>query len=126
VPNHQGIVSSTTRSRRRPTTSPYIEDIAMLTSAALFVAMTVSGLGHHAGYASAQCPPAPSKCLPAPQAPCKAAPCAAPSKCLPAPQAPCKAAPCPAPAKCLPAPQAPAKVAPCAAPQAPIKSSPQW
>lgn len=56
-----------------------------MTTAAMILAMSVTGLGHHSTYASAQ---VPSKVLPAPQAPAKYIP--AP---LSAPQAPIKAAP---------------------------------
>ena len=89
-------------------------------STVLILAMSASGLGHHGGYASAQCP---TKCLPAPQAPTKCPP--VPTKCPPVPTK-CP----PAPPKCLPAPQCPSKVAPApqayGAPHAPIKTSPQW
>jgi hypothetical protein len=120
VPSHQGIVCSPTRSRRRPTTSSIIEDIAM-TSLITMIALSAAGLGH--GYASAQ---APSKCAPCPQAPSKCAPCPqAPTKCMPAP---CKTLPCAqAPSKVAPCPQAPGKCAPIhGAPQAPIKAAPQY
>ena len=120
VPSHQGIVCSPTRSRRRPTTSSLIEDIAM-TSAVLILAYERLGLRRSwLPYASAQAPskvrrlPRPSpRSLPAPQAPAKALPAPRlpprscrlrrpPPRSLPAPQAPTKAAP---------APQAPPKVA---------------
>jgi hypothetical protein len=85
-----------------------IEDIAM-TSAVLILALSGVG-GHHGIWASGQCPPAPCKALPTPQAPAKC------------PPAPCKRMPC-APPKCLPSPQAPCKVYPAA--QAPVKAAPQ-
>ena len=67
------------------------EDIAM-TSAALILAMSVSGLGHHKAEAlpSAQ---APSKVAPAPQAPCKVAP--APAGCPEPPPGPGQVGPGP-------------------------------
>jgi hypothetical protein len=119
-----------TRSRRRPTTSLFTEDIAM-TSAVLVLALSLPGQSLQA-YPAAQ---APAKVAPAPQAPAKVAPAPqAPSKIAPAPYAPSKVAPAPqaaapyAPSKIAPAPQAPAKVAPApqaAAPYAPAKAVPQ-
>src|SRR4051812_2510513 len=131
VPTIRGIVSLPTRSRRRPTTSLFTEDIAM-TSAVLAIALSLTGQSPQA-YPAAQ---APAKVAPAPQAPAKVAPAPqAPSKIAPAPQAPSKVAPAPypapqAPSKIAPAPypapQAPSKVAPApyAAPQAPSKIAP--
>jgi len=99
-----------TRSRRRPTTSLFTEDIAM-TSAVLFLALSLPGQSLQAS-PTAQ---APSKICPAPQAPSKVCPAPnPPSKICPAPQA---AAPCP-PSKVVPAPQA-------VAPYAPPKAVPQ-
>ncbi len=123
-----------TRSRRRPTTSLFTEDIAM-TSAVLVLALSLPGQSSQA-YPAAQ---APAKVAPAPQAPAKVAPAPqAPSKIAPAPCAPSKVAPAPqaaapyAPSKIAPAPQAaapyaPSKVAPApqaAAPYAPSKIAP--
>src|SRR3954466_10666198 len=117
VPTIRGIVSSPTRSRRRPTTSLFTEDIAM-TSAVLMIALGLTGQSPQGPYPAAQ---APAKVAPAPQAPAKVAPAPqAPAKIAPAPQAPAKAAPAPqAPAKVPPAPQAPP------APYAPAKAAPQ-
>ena len=73
-----------TRSRRRPTTSLFTEDIAM-TSAVLVLALSLPGQSPQA-YPAAQ---APAKVAPAPQAPAKVAPAPqAPSKIAPAPCAP--------------------------------------
>src|SRR5271166_840710 len=72
-----------TRSRRRPTTSLFTEDIAM-TSAVLVLALSLPGQSPQA-YPAAQ---APAKVAPAPQAPSKVAPApCAPSKVAPAAQA---------------------------------------
>src|SRR5271166_2783352 len=109
-----------TRSRRRPTTSLFTEDIAM-TRAVLLLALSLPGQSLQA--------------YPAPQAPAKVAPAPhAPSKICPAPQAPSKVCPAPnPPSKICPAPQAaapyaPSKIAPApqaAAPYAPPKAVPQ-
>ena len=110
-----------TRSRRRPTTSLFTEDIAM-TSAALFLALSLPGQSLQA-YPAAQ---APVKVAPAPQAPAKVAPApCAPSKIAPAPCAPSKVAPAPcAPSKICPAPQAAAPYAPSKVVPAPQAGAP--
>src|SRR5215469_15055219 len=65
VPNHQGIVSSPTRSRHRPTTSLFTEDIAMI-SAALVLALSLTGQSAQGALPAAQ---GPGKVLPQAQAP---------------------------------------------------------
>ena len=128
--DHQGIVSSPTRSRRRPTTSLFTEDIAM-TSAVLIDSLEPHGTEPSGPVSCSPGPgqgrpgsPGPGQGRPGPAGPAKVAPAPqAPAKIAPAPQAPAKIAPAPqAPAKIAPAPQAPAKIAP--APQAPAKIAP--
>ena len=99
----------TTRSRHRPTTSLFTEDIAM-TSAVLVLALSVSGQSQQA-WPAAQ---GPGKVLPQAQAP---------SKIAPAPQAPRRSPRRPRPRRRSPGAAGPGQDRAPVAPQAPAKST---
>ena len=114
VPNHQGIVSSPTRSRHRPTTSLFTEDIAMTSAVFVIFALGLSGQSVQEALPAAQgpvrsCPrPRPPPRSPRPQAPAKIARARGRPKIAPEPQRRPKIRPAaPAPPKFMPRPRPP-------------------
>ena len=121
VPNHQGNISSPTRSRSRPTTSLFTRghrDDQCGISSCLGSVRPKPARGLSGGSGTRQ------GSIPQPRRLARFRPrLRRPAKVMPAAQAPSKVAPAPyAPSKVSPAPQAPSKIAP--APYAPSKVAP--